>query len=146
MFHLRYEPEPELAQQTPDTSEKSPVLESDITVSADESVAEPILQTVSITVLGPDGILIYSVDAEHREGITVLDLLLETAKEKNIPAVYTGSKSAAYITSIGGYAEKQYGPSSGWIYTVNGESVMRPCGKYILNPNDKVEWKYITEF
>lgn len=111
-----------------------------------ESTPEPTALTVNIIVLGLDGVLVYSTEAEHREGLTAFDLLMETSREENIPTAYTGGKSSPYITSIGGFAEKQHGPSSGWIYTVNGESVMKPCNKCVLNPGDRLEWKYITEF
>ena len=133
--------DPEATEQnTPEISEPAS------TPPQDKNTPEPATQTVSITVLGLDGVLIYSAEAEYREGLTAFDLLMETAKEKNVPAVYTGSKSSPYITSIGGIAEKGHGPSSGWIYTVNGESIMKPSSKCVLNPSDRLEWKYITEF
>ncbi len=133
-------------------AEQKPRVESD-TESKEETPptthqvsAEPAAQTVAITVLGLDDAVIYSANAEYKEGMTVLDILLQTAKEKNLAAVYTGSKSSAYVTSIGGLSEKQHGSSSGWVYTVNGETIMRPCGKCTLSPDDKVVWRYITEF
>jgi len=111
-----------------------------------EGKNEPKAQLVSITVLGLNGQVIYSAEKEHREKMTVLDLLLETASEKNVSVTYSGGKSSAYITGIGGLSEKDNGPTSGWVYTVNGESIMRPSGKCLLNPDDKVVFKYITEF
>lgn len=101
--------------------------------------------TVNTTVYGLNGEVMFSANSEHYEGLTVLDALLETAKEKNIAAVYAGSKTTAYVTSINGLSEKQHGPMSGWIFTVNGESVMKSSGKLTLNPGDEVVWKYITE-
>ena len=78
--------------------------------------------------------------------MTAFDILFDIAKEKNIPVAFSGSKSSAYVKSIGGLAEKQHGGMSGWIYTLNGERIMTPSGKCILSPGDSVEWKYITEF
>ena len=145
-------------EQTPDAA---PVVSSDATHETEEkeetsssnekkeaapSSVQPKTQTVSIVVCGLDGEVMFSSETEWRDGITAFDILLECAKEKNIPVAYSGSKSSAYITSIGGLAEKQHGGMSGWIYTLNGESIMTPCGKCVLSPGDSVEFKYITEF
>ena len=94
----------------------------------------------SVTVCGLENEIIFTADAELNDGMTALDILLDAAKEKNIDVIYSGDKSDAYITGIEGVEEK---PSGGWIYTVNGESIMKPAGKCILNPGDSVEWKYI---
>ena len=110
------------------------------------SEESPSVQLVSLDIIGLDGNIIFSGNAEYREGITVLDVLLESAKSHNIAVVYSGGKSSAYVTSIAGLKERQHGPASGWIYTLNGESVMVPCGKQVLSPGDSVEWTYITEF
>lgn len=103
-------------------------------------------ETVTITVVGLEGKILLSEETEYYEGITILDALLNCAKENEITAVYSGGKSSAYVTSIAGLKEGQHGPASGWIYTLNGESVMVPCGKQVLSPGDSVEWTYITEF
>lgn len=147
-----------LPDQIPDTS---PVASSDVITQTEEkketsssnekkeaahSSVQPQTQTVSVIVYGLDGEVLFSSETEYLDGITALDILLECAKEKNIPVAYSGSKSSAYITSIGGLAEKQHGGMSGWIYTLNGESIMIPCGKCVLSPGDSVEFKYITEF
>ena len=137
--------------EVPDNSEPlSPAPAEDVSLKDDTSLAaveappEPIKQTVSIVVLGLDGEAVYSSSAEYREGITAFDLLTETAEEKNISVVFSGSKSSPYVTSINGLCEKQHGPSSGWVYTVNGKMVMLSSGKCTLNPDDVVQWKYIT--
>lgn len=111
-----------------------------------EPPVEEKTQTVSVAVYGLEKEIIFSADANFYEGITAFDILLDSAGEKNIPVVYSGSKAAAYVSSIGGLAEKQHGGMSGWIYTINGESIMKPSGKCELSPGDRVEWKYMTEF
>ena len=94
----------------------------------------------SVTVCGPENEIIFTADTELNDEMTALDILLDVAEEKDIDVVYSGDKSNAYITSIGSIKEKS---SGGWIYTVNGESIMKPAGKCILKPDDHVEWKYI---
>lgn len=148
-------PDPDYQVEKNETSDKpeptSPAPAEDI-VSTDhisptqEIPSESIGQMVSVVVLGLEGEIIFTASAPYREGITVFDLLTETAKEKNIPVVFSGSKSSPYITSIYGLSEKQHGPSSGWVYSVNGETVMVSSNKCVLDPGDCAEWKYITEF
>lgn len=111
-----------------------------------ETSSQPQTLSVSVTVYGLEGEIIFSAQPEYYEGITAFDALTESAKEKGIPVAFTGSKSSAYVTSIAGLAEKKHGSASGWIYTINSESVMHPCGKCVLSPGDSVEWTYITEF
>ena len=70
------------------------------------------------------------------EKATVYDAL-EASK---IP--FEGSKK--YVKSINGLAEKAYGGTSGWTFTVNGDMVMTGCGKYTLSDGDVVVWSYVT--
>lgn len=123
--------------ETPDTSISSASAENDM---------QPEIKTVSIEVVGLNQETIFSAQAEYREEFTVFDLLIESAKKQNVPVAFVGGKSATYITGINGLFEKDNGPESGWIYTVNGEIIMKPCSKYILNRDDTVKWTYITHF
>lgn len=56
------------------------------------------------------------------------------------------SGDAYYIRAINGLAEKQHGPTSGWMYTVNGVTVMRACGDCYLNNGDNVYWHYVDGY
>lgn len=125
---------------TPDTDKKQEVLPSN---EEKTPPPQPQNQSVSIVVHGLGGEVMFSGETEFYDEMTALDILLDTAEEKNIEVVYSGNKSSAYIKSIDGLAEKQHGGMSGWVYTVNGESIMKPAGKCILNPGDSVEWKYM---
>lgn len=78
----------------------------------------------------------YSGHLTLPEGSTVYDAL-EASK-----VVFDGSKK--YVKSINGLAEKQYGGTSGWTFTVNGEMVMKGAGKCELVDGDVVIWSYVT--
>lgn len=132
------------AQLLPDIPETAVEVEEEPVHSEPEPPAE--VKTVSMEVFGLNKEIIFSASAEHREGITVFDLLFEQAREKNVPVVFQGSKSSAYITGINGLCEKANGPESGWVYTVNNKTVMKSCSKCTLNPGDTVQWIYITKF
>ncbi|MEE0454813.1 MAG: DUF4430 domain-containing protein, partial [Collinsella sp.] len=55
-----------------------------------------------------------------------------------------GSSYGTYVSAIGGLAEKQYGGTSGWMYSVNGTTPMTACSNYVLSNDDNVVWYYVT--
>ena len=54
------------------------------------------------------------------------------------------SSYGTYVAAIGGLAEKQYGGTSGWMYSVNGATPMTACSNYVLSNGDNVVWYYVT--
>ena len=58
--------------------------------------------------------------------------------------VVTPHGSSNYVTGIGGLNEKEHGPMSGWIYTVNGVQVMKSAGSCKLSNGDSVVWTYVN--
>ncbi len=49
-----------------------------------------------------------------------------------------------YVSGIGGLKEKQHGPMSGWMYSVNGVAPNMAAIKYNLKDGDKVVWYYVN--
>ena len=47
-------------------------------------------------------------------------------------------------SGIGGLKEKQHGPMSGWMYSVNGVAPNKAAIKYNLKDGDKVVWYYVN--
>ena len=74
------------------------------------------------------------------EGATVYDALCALGLSVNAH----GSSYGAYVAAIGGLAEKQYGGTSGWMYSVNGSTPMTACSNYVLSNGDNVVWYYVT--
>lgn len=74
------------------------------------------------------------------EGATVYDALCALALSVNAH----GSSYGTYVSAIGGLAEKQYGGTSGWMYSVNGTTPMTACSNYVLSNGDNVVWYYVT--
>ena len=74
------------------------------------------------------------------EGATVYDALCALGLSVNAH----GSSYGTYVSAIGGLAEKQYGGTSGWMYSVNGTTPMTACSNYLLSNGDNVVWYYVT--
>lgn len=74
------------------------------------------------------------------EGATVYDALYALGLSVNA----RGSSYGTYVSAIGGLAEKQYGGTSGWMYSVNGTTPMTACSNYVLSNGDNVVWYYVT--
>lgn len=74
------------------------------------------------------------------EGATVYDALCALGLSVNAH----GSSFGTYVSAIGGLAEKQYGGTSGWMYSVNGTTPMTACSNYVLSNGDNVVWYYVT--
>lgn len=74
------------------------------------------------------------------EGATVYDALCALGLSVNAH----GSPYGTYVAAIGGLAEKQYGGTSGWMYSVNGATPMTACSNYVLSNGDNVVWYYVT--
>lgn len=75
-----------------------------------------------------------------KEGATVYDALCALGLSVNAH----GSSYGTYVSAIGGLAEKQYGGTSGWMYSVNGTTPMTACSNYVLSNGDNVVWYYVT--
>lgn len=74
------------------------------------------------------------------EGATVYDALCALGLSVNAH----GSSYGTYVAAIGGLAEKQYGGTSGWMYSVNGSTPMTACSNCVLSNGDNVVWYYVT--
>lgn len=55
--------------------------------------------------------------------------------------VVEDSEYGAYVSSINGVAAEG---NAGWVYTVNGESVMEGADACVLEAGDSVKWSYMS--
>jgi hypothetical protein len=102
---------------------------------------------VQLSVRGPHpiGTILTNTEVEIKEGDTVLDVLTRITKQKNIPMDYSGIKGTAYIKGIGNVYELDYGPTSGWLYRVNGKFSNKSAGTYTIKSGDVIEWLYTED-
>lgn len=82
-----------------------------------------------------------SKSVEIVDGSTVYDALKATGVD--VSARSTGY--GLYIEGIDGRFEFDEGPTSGWVYTVNGERTSFSCDKFEVKAGDEIIWSYVDE-
>ena len=55
----------------------------------------------------------------------------------------TIDSAGGYITGMLGLNEGDYADTTGWIYTINGESVSVGADEQILQEGDKIAWEFV---
>lgn len=110
-----------------------------VKIVCDSVVNHPDLSTSAK--LPANGIILQEKTA-IKKGETVFDALKAVCTDYGISYTNRGPASSAYVTSIGGLAEKECGKYSGWKYKVNGAVSGKSCGAHKLNNNDVVEWYF----
>lgn len=145
-----FEQEAGAAPSLPDGSEVPIELAQTATDGADAAQGGPTgtassttadLITVSITVDGSAaGAGASSATVSLAAGSTVYDALAKTG----ISISASGSAYGMYVSAIGGLAERQHGPMSGWIFSVNGVEPSVACSAYTLSAGDSIVWTYVN--
>lgn len=88
------------------------------------------------------GYILRSTKYTAAQGETVFDVLSAVCAENGVSLEY---QSKSYIQGIGGLKTFDCGGSSGWMYRVNGETVMKAASKCTLSDGDVIEWYYVTD-
>ncbi len=95
-----------------------------------------------------DGCILPETKVQAAEGETVFDVLDRVCREHDIQIEYsyTPGYDSYYVEGIHYLYEFDAGKTSGWSYTVNGESPQVGCSQYELKGNDKILWEYVCSF
>lgn len=88
---------------------------------------------------------IFSSQIVLKNEVTAFEALKYYCENNSIQIGYTGSGQFIYVSSINGIKEKSEGPSSGWMYKVNGTFPNVSAGKYKLSSNDTLEWVFTKD-
>lgn len=96
----------------------------------------------SIEIFDHENNEILSYEFSFDDGCTVYDALMYSAKQKKIAVDKKGVGSSVYISSINGLSEFDKGATSGWLYTVNGDSPAKSCNDYNITHKDEIKWIY----
>lgn len=103
----------------------------------------PIKQTVSVQVIGVNSIMMQG-NIEVNSSSTAYSVLRELAKQNGKSISTKGFGSTVYVSGIDGLKEFDHGPSSGWMYKVNGTPPNIGAGAYWLKAGDQVIWYYVN--
>lgn len=99
---------------------------------------------VYVSVKGVDDYLAKGY-VEFESGDTVYDVTKELLDKNKIELKRRGAGATVYVYKIGDLEEKDYGPLSGWVYTVNDERINAGCGSYKVDIGDVIDWTYQTD-
>jgi len=83
-----------------------------------------------------------TIKAEEDETYTAYDALESLCADKG----YAIEGGASYVSAINGLGEFDAGPTSGWMYSVNGKYPNVPAGDYEVKKGDKIRWVYVTKY
>ena len=103
----------------------------------------PIKQTVSVQVIGVNSTMMQG-NIEVNSSSTAYSVLRELAKQNGKSISTKGFGSTVYVSGIDGLKEFDHGPSSGWMYKVNGTPPNIGAGDYRLKAGDQVIWYYVN--
>lgn len=103
----------------------------------------PIKQTVSVQVIGVNSTMMQG-NIEVNSSSTAYSVLRELAKQNGKSISTKGFGSTVYVSGIDGLKEFDHGPSSGWMYKVNGTPPNIGAGAYRLKAGDQVIWYYVN--
>lgn len=89
----------------------------------------------TVNVIGKGDVPIIESQVKLDEGATALAALQGTGLQVTV----TDSSYGPFVEAIDGIANDE---SSGWTYTVNGESPSVSAGDYVVSDGDEVVWSY----
>lgn len=100
-----------------------------------------------LNVVPAGGAILPEQQVAYTPGESVLEVLQRVAQEKGIILNVDSNKvlGTAYVTSIAGIGEKNFGPSSGWTYRVYGKQPAVGSSGYRLKEGQsyQIEWFYV---
>ena len=116
--------------------------------SAPQQVEPPkqetsIKQTVSVQVIGVNSTMMQG-NIEVNSSSTAYSVLRELARQNGKSSSTKRFGSTVYVSGIDGLKEFDHGPSSGWMYKVNGTPPNIGAGAYRLKAGDQVIWYYVN--
>lgn len=90
------------------------------------------------------GMLMSARPVSFTAGETVYDILARECKASGIPMDSTNTPlyNSAYVKGIGNLYEFDAGPTSGWMFSVNGAFPSMGCAQVHLKDSDVIAWRY----
>ena len=91
-----------------------------------------------------DGWILKDTKVKVSKGASVFDVLKKVCKDNKIQIESSTSPvyKSVYVEGINQLYEFDCGPSSGWLYKVNGEFPNYGCSAYMVEDGDNIDWEY----
>lgn len=135
-------------QETKNSSSKQETNKQETQTSTPQHVETPkqetpVKQTVFVQVIGINTTMMQG-NIEVNSSSTAYSVLRELARQNGKSISTKGFGSTVYVSGIDGLKEFDHGPSSGWMYKVNGIPPNIGAGAYKLKAGDQVIWYYVN--
>lgn len=90
--------------------------------------------------LPEDGVMFSEHSVKLKPGQTAFDALQQTG----LTLDYSGSPSRknVYLRGVGGLYERDCGPASGWVFSINGKYPNMGCSNVVLNDGDSISFQF----
>lgn len=128
----------ETSETTTETSETTTEETTKETTKATTKATTTEAKTCSVTVEG----FCNNKKITIKDGDTAYSVL----KASGASVSAKNSEYGIYVEGINGRFEKDEGPTSGWMYSVNGSTPNKSAGDYKLKKGDKVKWYYVSDY
>ena len=92
-----------------------------------------------------NGIILPKTKCTFKKGESVFDILERICDKKGIRLTARETVYGIYVSGINNIDEFDCGKSSGWVYTVNGKSPPKSCGKYEIENGDEIVFKFVCQ-
>ena len=94
-----------------------------------------------------DGVIFPATRVRAYEGESVFNILQREMRRARIHMAsrFTPIYNSAYVEAINNLYEFDVGPLSGWMYSVNGWFPNFGSSRYLLSPDDVIEWHYTVD-
>jgi len=94
-----------------------------------------------------DGVIFPATVVTVHEGESVFNVLQREMRRVGIhmSSRFTPAFNSAYVEAIGNIFHLDAGPLSGWMYRVNGNFPNFGASRYLLEPDDVIEWVYTVD-
>lgn len=102
------------------------------------------LKPEKLELVPDDGVIFATKTVTFYEGESVFNVLVREMKQAGIHLEFVNTPiyNSAYIEGINNLYEFDCGELSGWMYKVNDWFPNYGCGRYQVQPGDRIEWVY----
>jgi len=115
---------------------------SDTTQTGGGGSTQPDEESITLKVVGRDETILPTTTVPLEDGDTPYSVLVRKIGRDQVTAV--GSGSSFYVSRIKGTKAGEDGPSSGWMYSINGDYPKVGAASISLEDGDAVAWRYTT--